>query len=383
MKRYESLDILRGLTVALMIVVNNGAGSVRFGTLSHVQWAGCTLCDLVFPTFLFCAGVAMAFSLSHFDRLDKAAAKKIGKRGLLIFLVGLLLNAFPFYPLHPDPELSFSENWLHWAGHLRIMGVLQQIALCYIFGAILVLTLRKTSRIIAATAILSILYTGILLLFGTAPGPFTYEGNAANEINTFLLGKDHVYKTLTKADGSITGFDPEGLIDTLSAICILLIGFLSGRIIRTASSAEKANPALAGEIKREAALKIFAWGAICIFSGLFLSTWIPMVKKIWTTSYMLFAAGFSMAMLALFIYIVDIKGKGQWFYPFKAMGMNPLALYCMSWIVAVTLTGILGFDKNAVFGGNEYTSLLYSLLFLSVHLLTGIVLYRKKIFIKL
>lgn len=371
MKRYESLDILRGLTVALMILVNNGAGSVRFATLSHASWEGVTLCDLVFPTFIFCAGVAMAFSLAHFDCFNKDVSKKIFRRGLIIFLLGLVLNAFPFYPLHQDPSMTFGENYISWLSHIRIMGVLQRIAICYVIGSILVLTLKKTSRIIGVIIGLSVVYTGILVLFGPVVGAFSYECNVANDINTFLLGKDHVYKVLTRPDGSLIGFDPEGIVDTLSAICTILIGFLSGRIIRETST------------KEEAALKIFAWSAVCTASGLFLSTWVPMIKKIWTTSYMLYAAGSSMAMLSLLIYVVDIKKKSQWFYPFKAMGMNPLVLYCMSWILAVTLTGIIGFDKNAVFGGNEWTSLLYSLLFVSVHLVTGILLYKKRIFIKI
>ncbi len=381
MKRCESLDILRGLTVALMIVVNNGAGSVRFHSLTHSSWEGCTLCDLVFPTFLFCVGVSMAFSLARFDRLSMPAARKIGKRGLLIFMLGLLLNAFPFYPLSTDPSLSFGENWSAWASHLRIMGVLQRIALCYVFASVLVLLLRKTRRIVAAVIGLSVLYTGILLVFGTAPGPFSYEGNAANEVNTFLLGKNHVYKVFSRADGTVCGFDPEGILDTLSAICTTLLGFLSGRLLRRASVLEDSS--VRARALQEVALKLYMWSAVCMALGQLLSTWIPMVKKIWTPSYMLYAAGITMFMLALMIYLVDVKGWGRFFYPFKAMGMNPLALYCLSWVLAVTLTGIIGFDKHAVFGKNEFTSLLYSLLFVSVHLIVGVLLYRKKIFIKI
>lgn len=382
MKRYESLDVLRGMTVALMIVVNNGGGPVRFGSLRHCSWEGCTMCDLVFPTFIFCAGVSMAFSLSRFDGLDGSALRKILKRGLLVFLTGLVLTAFPFFPLERDPGLSFWQNWLDWAGNLRIMGVLQRIALCYVAGSVLVLTLRRTKWILGVIGGLSLVYTAVLLLFGTAPGPFSYEGNAANRVDTWCLGLDHMYKTFTAADGTVTGFEPEGLLSTLSAVCTILAGYLAGNLVRT-SSLRYAEGHDGKWSATSVAAKLFCWSAACTAGGLLLSTWIPMVKKIWTTSYMLYAAGASMFMFALLIYLTDVKGYGRMFYPFKAMGMNALALYCLAWVVAVTLSRIVGWDKSVLFGANEYTSLLYSLLFMGVHLIVAVILYRKKIFIKL
>ena len=166
MKRYISLDVLRGLTVTFMCIVNNpGSWGCMFPPLKHAPWAGCTPTDLVYPFCIFCMGVAMAFTFSKYDGLDKNGLKKIIKRGIGLFGVGLLLNLFPFFPLYPhDPDATFWQNWTYWIGHIRIFGVLQRIAMAYVIAGLVALWLRKPSKIMIAIGGLFILYTGITVI---------------------------------------------------------------------------------------------------------------------------------------------------------------------------------------------------------------------------
>lgn len=367
-KRYLSLDILRGLTVALMIVVNNpGSWSNVFPFLRHAHWEGCTLCDMVFPTFLFCVGVSMAFALSKFTSLTGGSLKKILKRGLLLFLVGLGLNAFPFYPSQSamNPDLSFWQNWLEWLGRLRIMGVLQRIALCYVLASVLVLWLQNLRKIIVAGAGLAILYTILMLAFAGPEGAFSLAGNIAGKVDIFFLGENHVYR------GYGIPFDPEGLLGVLTGTCTVLIGYLIGQTIRNTES------------KTKVAADIYTYSLMSLLLGLVLSIWMPISKPLWTVSYVFYAGGWSMMALAFLVYLVDVKGCEKPFFPFKALGMNALALYVLSGILAITMRRYIGWDHTLVFGANGYTSLLYSLLYMSVHLVIAVILYKKKIFIKL
>ena len=179
-KRYLSLDVLRGLTVAFMIIVNNpGSWSNIFPPLRHAAWDGCTPCDLVFPFFMFCVGASMAFSLAKYSSLTLEAAGKVFKRGILLYLVGLFCTAFPFYPEYMDPSLSFWENWVNWAGGVRLLGILARIAMCYVLGSILVLWLRKPLKLIGAALGLGALHVGLLLAFAGPEGAFSLEGNFA------------------------------------------------------------------------------------------------------------------------------------------------------------------------------------------------------------
>ena len=231
MKRYVSLDILRGLTVAMMIVVNNpGSWSKMYPMLSHAKWNGCTPCDLVFPFFLFCVGVSMAFALSRYESLDTGALKKIFKRGGLLYLVGLLLTAFPFYPANMDPSLSFWQNWVEWLGGLRLVGVLPRIAMCYVVASVLALWLRSFKKIACAVGVLCALHMGVLLLFAGPEGAFTLEGNFAAKMDLAIFGESHIYH------GYGIPFDPEGLLGVLTGSCSVLVGYLIGQMIRKETS---------------------------------------------------------------------------------------------------------------------------------------------------
>lgn len=388
--RYVALDVLRGMTVAGMIVVNNpGSWSHIFSPLKHAAWNGCTPTDLVFPFFLFVVGAAMAFSFAkHEEKFDGKSVRRLLKRGLLIFLVGLGLNAFPFYPTSPNPEMTFGENYLYWLQHLRIFGVLQRIALCYIVGGLIALWLKSQKKITIALVSLLAIHWIVLRVFG-GDGWSTLQGNISGKIDVALLGANHVYH------GFGIPFDPEGLLGVVSGSGTVLLGYLMGQIIRTTPE------------KIEAVAKLYTIGLVCLGLGCVLSIWLPINKALWTGSYVFYAGGWAIVMLAFFIYFIDIKGKEKAFFPFKALGMNPLFVFVMAgvftkvfgrvikWtyqtvqdgvVVEKTTSAASWFYRNccvSIFGNNEYASLMYALVYVAIFLSLAVWLYKKKVFIKL
>lgn len=387
MKRYLSLDVLRGVTVALMIIVNNpGSWSNVFPFLSHAAWNGCTLCDLVFPFFLFCVGTSMAFALSKYSSLSGEAFRKILRRGVLLYLVGIALTAFPFYPSpsRMDPALSFWQNYLAWLSDLRLVGVLPRIAMCYVLASVLVLWLQKNSRIWWAIASLSVLYTGLLLIFAGPEGAFSLEGNFARKVDLAILGADHMYGGYRNAAGVSVAFDPEGLLGVLTGTCTVLLGFLTGRLIRNSALryAESGNSqqdmSPMGVVAR-----LYTFSAIFLLGGLILSIFVPVNKPLWSVSYVFYAGGWAMFALAFLVYMIDVRGIEKPFFPFKALGMNALAIFVLSGLLMKVIWRYLKWDYTAVFGVNEYMSLLFALLYLLLHLVIAVFLYRKRIFIKL
>lgn len=389
--RYTALDVLRGMTIAGMILVNNpGSWGKIFPPLKHAAWHGCTPTDLVFPFFLFIVGAALAFAFAKYnDTLNTSSVKKVVTRSFFIFLTGLMLNAFPYYNTSPNPELTFGANWLVYLENLRIFGVLQRIALCYLVGALLALWLHKPKKIIIAAVLLMFVHWLILTIFG-GEDPFSKEGTIAGNIDVALVGITHVYK------GFGMPFDPEGLLGVLSGSATVLFGYLIGGHIR--KSKEKIT----------AVSDLYTIGLISLGVAVVMSIFIPINKPLWTPSYVLYAGGWSILMLSLFIYFIDIKGKEKIFFPFKALGLNPLFAFAMAAIMAKTLGRILRWETMvlqddgsmkevtinaaswfyqnvcvALLGHNEWGSLLYALLYVSIFTGMAIFLYKKKIVIKL
>lgn len=399
--RYVALDVLRGMTVAGMILVNNpGTWGSIYPPLRHAAWAGCTPTDLVFPFFLFVVGAAMAFSFAKYSEgLNATSVKKLIKRGILIFLVGLGLNAFPFYPTSPDPELTFWGNLADYWGHVRIVGVLQRIAMCYILGGLVALWLKSTKKIIISMGVLMGLHWLILFLIGDhsaplvngAAGSFSLAGQNADVIDLAIFGENHIYK------GFGIPFDPEGLLGALSGACTVLLGYLIGNKIRNTES------------KIDVVAQLYTIGMLCLAGGLVWSLCYPIIKALWTGSYVLYAGGWSILMLAFFIYLIDVKGKEKIFTPFKALGMNPLFAFVMAglfakilgrmikWTSMITLAdgsvkektwSVLSWFYNnvcvAIVGeSNELSSLIYALVYVAVFTAMAMFLYKKKIVIKL
>ena len=399
--RYVALDVLRGMTVAGMILVNNpGTWGSIYPPLRHAAWAGCTPTDLVFPFFLFVVGAAMAFSFAKYSEgLNATSVKKLIKRGILIFLVGLGLNAFPFYPTSPDPELTFWGNLADYWGHVRIVGVLQRIAMCYILGGLVALWLKSTKKIIISMGVLMGLHWLILFLIGDhsaplvngAAGSFSLAGQNADVLDLAIFGESHIYK------GFGIPFDPEGLLGALSGACTVLLGYLIGNKIRNTES------------KIDVVAQLYTIGMLCLAGGLVWSLCYPIIKALWTGSYVLYAGGWSILMLAFFIYLIDVKGKEKIFTPFKALGMNPLFAFVMAglfakilgrmikWTSMITLAdgsvkektwSVLSWFYNnvcvAIVGeSNELSSLIYALVYVAVFTAMAMFLYKKKIVIKL
>ncbi len=390
--RYTALDVLRGMTIAGMILVNNpGTWSKIFSPLKHASWSGCTPTDLVFPFFLFIVGAALSFAFAKYnDALNSSSLKKIVKRAILIFLTGLALNAYPFYPTSPDPNLSFGANYMDYLNHLRIFGVLQRIAFCYLIGGILALWLHSPKKIIGGMAVLMFLHWAILTIFAGEGGAFSIQNNIAGPIDVALVGETHVYH------GFGIPFDPEGLLGALSGSATVLLGYLIGGVIRRSGQ------------KIDAVGKLYTIGLICLALGVILNIFIPINKPLWTPSYVLYAGGWSTLMLAFFIYFIDIKGKEKLFFPFKALGLNPLFAFVMAGVFAKTLGRMIkwstvaiqddGTTKNVVMtasrwfyenccasllGNNEWGSLMYALIYVAIFTAMAMYLYKKKIVIKL
>jgi Uncharacterized conserved protein len=395
--RYLALDILRGMTVAGMILVNNpGSWGKIFPPLRHAAWHGCTPTDLVFPFFLFVVGVAMAFSFAKYSSAPTGKAwKKLIIRSFAIFGVGLLLNAFPFYPTSPKAGLSFWAGMADYWGHLRIFGVLQRIAMAYFMGGALALWLRKPKKIMWGVLAVLLLHWALLCFFG-GDDPYSKEGNFAGIIDRWLLGEQHLYR------GFGLAFDPEGLLGMISGAGTVLLGYLAGKTIQNSPQ------------KIDAVGRLYTFALLGIGLAIVWSNWLPINKPLWTSSYVLYTAGWASMMLAFFIYLVDVvEGWGRirfskLFYPFKALGMNPLFAFVMAGLFAKILgrmirwetlvpaaDGSLAATKVSVlswfyqdvcvgiFGHNELGSLVFALCYVAVFTGMAIFLYRRKIFIKL
>ena len=384
-QRYVALDVLRGMTVAGMILVNNpGNWGQIYPPLRHAAWTGCTPTDLVFPFFLFVVGTAMAFSFSRFlegEGSMKNAYAKLYKRAALIFLTGLLLHAFPFIPTRKVVDLTFWENVVRYYSNLRIFGVLQRIAMAYALGGTLVLWLKKPKRISWAFVAVLLLHWILLYAFG-GEDPYGRETNFARTVDLFLLGPNHVYK------GYGLPFDPEGVLGMISGAGTVLMGYMAG--IRIRKSPEKIH----------AMGSLYTWGLVALGVGMVWSIWLPISKPLWTSSYVLYAGGWTLLMLAFFIYLIDIKGKEKWFLPFRALGLNPLFAFVLAGLSSKILGGLVRWTaadgtkysalswlyKNvfvAVFGNNPAGSLAYAIFYVAVFTLLAMLLYKKKIVIKL
>jgi predicted acyltransferase len=312
--RLISLDVFRGATIALMILVNNpGDWGNVYPPLLHAKWNGCTPTDLVFPFFLFIVGVSVTLSLTkrkeRGDDLFKLVLQ-IFRRSFLIFFIGVFLNAFP--------DFNLSE--------VRILGVLQRIALVYFFISLIFLfTEWKTQVIISAILLLG--YWALITLV-PVPGigmpnisqPTIYDPNLQKEIapnivawldNKLLAG--HLWRS-TKI------WDPEGLLSTLPAIVTGLFGVLLGKFLRT--KLDEFNKII----------WIFFTANILIFTGLLWDLVFPMNKSLWTSSYVLFTAGLALHFFAMCYWLIDVKKIDWWIKPFVVYGTNAITVYTLSWI---------------------------------------------------
>ena len=307
-QRFYSLDVFRGATVALMILVNNpGSWGHIFPPLEHASWHGCTPTDLVFPFFLFAVGNAMAFVMPKLEAAGEGAFwKKTIKRTLLIFLIGLFLNWFPFIKYNDAGNIVGKPFET-----LRILGVLQRIALSYFFASVIVHFLKVRGAFVASAAILLVYW--FLCVAANPSDPYSISGWFGTAIDKSILGEKHMYH------GEGIAFDPEGLLSTFAAIVQVVLGYLVGNyILQKGKTQEMLNG-------------LFVAGCVLVFTGFCWDMVFPINKKIWTSSYTIYTTGLALLILSVMIYLIEFKNrKGAWSSFFDVFGKNALFIFALS-----------------------------------------------------
>lgn len=307
-QRYYSLDVFRGATVALMILVNNpGSWSHIFDPLEHARWHGCTPTDLVFPFFLFAVGNAMAFVMPRWENDNTPAVLgRILKRTILIFAIGIFLNWAPF--VRWDGEELVYRTF----GTLRFFGVLQRIALAYCFAALIVYFFKARGAFVASVFML-LLYWFLCLALGNPADPYSLEGFFGTGLDRKILTPAHMYK------GEGVPFDPEGIASTLPAIVQVIFGYFVGRYIQ-----------LKGK-NFEMLSNLFVAGCVLVFTGFCWDLVFPINKKIWTSSYVCYTTGLALMVLSVMIYLIEFREyKGAWSRFFSVFGKNPLFIFVLA-----------------------------------------------------
>ena len=340
-----------------MVLVNNpGTWSSIYWPLEHAEWNGWTPTDLVFPFFLFIVGVSITLAFAR--RVEEGTVKrdlylKVVKRTAIIFGLGLFLNGFPYFQL----------------GTIRIAGVLQRIAICYLIASLIFLTTKVRTQLLIAVALL-IVYCLVMTKLaapGYAAGDLTKEGSIASFVDRVILGP-HIWK-----QGKV--YDPEGLLSTFPAVATTLSGILTGHWLRSEHT------------RIEKVVGMFVAGAVCVVLGWAWNPFFPINKALWTSSYVLFTAGLALQFLALCYWVIDIKGYRRWAWPFEVFGVNALALFVGTGLM-VKLMGLLkvqGWVFRNVFlpwATPINASLAYAIAFILLWLFLMWLLYRKGVFIK-
>jgi predicted acyltransferase len=368
--RYLALDVLRGMTIAFMIIVNTpGSWSSLYAPLAHADWHGFTMTDLVFPTFLFVVGNAMSFAMKRLGEMSAGDFfKKVGKRTLLIFLIGWLLNAFPFFDYNEAGEMVFID-----LTEVRLFGVLQRIALAYFFGAlVLYLGGPKLGWIFSGIALLG--YWALLYFFGDGADPYGLETNAAIKLDLVLVGAERMYT------GEGIPFDPEGILSTLPSIVNVIAGYLAGIFIQKNGNNFKT------------VRTFLVWSIGLVILSYLWDIVFPINKKIWTSSYVLHTVGRDLLILAVLIWFIEIRNWKGWTYFFEVFGRNPLILYVASGIV-ISIISMIPIGESSLKGfiyetlytrwlNPKLASFLFAISYMLVIWLMGLWMDRRKIYVK-
>lgn len=358
-----------------MILVNNpGSWSYIYAPLEHAPWHGCTPTDLVFPFFLFAVGNAMAFVMPRLQEAgDAVFLRKVFTRTVLIFGIGLFLNWFPFVKWSGD-HLVF-KAWTEPAhaggepGGIRILGVLQRIALAYCFASLIIYYGKiRVALVTGAVGLLG--YWAVCLLAGAAGDPYSLSGYFGTAIDKALLGPAHMYK------GEGVAFDPEGLASTLPAVVQVIFGYLVGHYILQKG---KTYEMIAG---------LFVVGCIFIFTGFCWDMVFPINKKIWSSSFVVYTTGLAILVLCVLMYVIEMREiRGWWSKFFDVFGKNALFIFMISGILP-RLYGLLrvsGWMYDHVFSpafGYMNGSLLDAVFTVLTFWVLAYLLDRKKVYIK-
>ncbi|MBK7105575.1 MAG: DUF5009 domain-containing protein [Ignavibacteriae bacterium] len=365
--RLASIDAFRGATIAgMIIVINPGSWKYIYPPLRHADWHGLTLADLVYPFFLFIVGVSIVFSFSKIleqNTSKKSIYLKIIKRTVLLFLLGMFINTFPGFDII----------------NIRIMGVLQRIALCYLIVSVIFLNTKLPTQIFLSILFLFIYWAIMEWVFIPEVGYGFFEKgkNAAAYLDKFLL---HGHMGYYEKMG-----EPEGFVSTLPSLSTTMFGLFAGYYLKKNKSPNKT---------------IFAFlffGILGVLLGLFWSIWLPINKHLWTNSYTLLTTGLALIVYSLFYYLIDVLNYKKIVKPFIVFGVNAILVYVLSIVVAklINLPKFLTEDGNsyhmkalfynnilAPIFGNFSASLIFALLYTSIWCGLMWILYNKKIFIK-
>jgi predicted acyltransferase len=374
-QRYLSLDVLRGMDVALMIIVNSlGSFETAWSPLLHASWNGFTLTDLVFPTFLFAVGNSMFFSMQKHEGMgDSEVLKKILKRTAIIFLIGYLLYWFPFFNITETGEYIFRP-----VRHTRILGVLQRIALCYGIAAIIIHYFKVRGAVWYICFALAF-YTLVMWAFGD----MTMDGNTGHKLDLLLLGPNHLYQ------GEGKPFDPEGILSTIPSVVNVLAGYLTARFISRNGSGY------------ETIAKLMIAGSVVLLAAQWTDLFIPMNKKLWTVSYVFQTVGLDLLILPVIIYVIEILGVKKWTPFFEIFGKNTLFIYILSEVLVILMywipngaywpvpgkkqpASVLSWIYDNIFrlAGDHTGSFLFGVWVMLTCWLVGYVLHKKRIYIK-
>lgn len=374
--RLLSLDVLRGITVAGMILVNNpGDWGTIYSPLKHAEWIGLTPTDLVFPFFMFVMGVSMSISMKKYSgHFCSQFVIKLFKRTVILFLLGVMLSWFSLVLgniLHPSEETSLIQVLLP-LHNVRILGVLQRLALSYFFASLLAMWIRSKAGLLYTIISILLIY-GLVLWYGN--GFELSEDNIIAVIDRCLLGENHMYLEWLP-DGGRIRFDPEGFLSTLPGIAHVLIGYFCGNII------------MQNKTLYEKIVQLSVIGIILLFMGFLFSYSCPIIKKVWSPTYVLVTSGFTYLFFVLLIWIIDLRKCSKWIIPFQALGCNPLFIYLFASLMADML-GQVGLHEEVyavfvkLFNHSCFSSMMYAIVYVAVNAGLAYILYKKRVFIKL
>jgi predicted acyltransferase len=364
-KRLVSLDVFRGVAIAFMILLNNLGGDKNYPILLHADWNGLTLADIFFPFFLFIVGSAIPYSLgSKLERNEsrRSLLPRVVRRTIILFALGVFINGFPYFDLSA----------------LRVMGVLQRIALCYLAASAIYLTLNRKRQIVTII-LLMVLYWILMTVVPVpdyGPGVLDKNGNLAAYIDRVLL-PGHLYAGT---------WDPEGFLSTIPALATTMLGLLTAEHLRS-----DRNP-------KERLTSFFLFGVLLMVVGVLWNLSFPFNKNLWTSSFVAFTGGMAIIIFGLFYYIIDFK-KHVWLVkPFIIFGLNSIAAYVLTEIMNLTLiyANVTLSDGRSLslkaliyerlfssWAGPLNGSLLYGVAFLLFWLGIMAILYRQRVFIKI
>jgi predicted acyltransferase len=369
-QRFVALDVFRGITICLMIIVNTpGDSDTTFAPLHHAEWHGFTPTDLVFPSFLFVVGNAISFVMVKWQGLNNnVVLTKIFKRTLIIFLLGYLMYWFPFV------QINEQQQWvLKPISSTRIMGVLQRIALCYGFASLIIYYL-KPRLVVWLSIFFLFLYWALCIWFGDVLDPLSITGNAGTKLDLWLFGEKHLHHY----DG--IAFDPEGLLSTLPSIVNVIAGYLVGQFVQKKGK------------EYEGLSQLLLFGCLLIFLAYCWNMVFPINKKLWTSSFVLITVGLDCILLSAIIYLVHFKKRTKWTHFFEVFGKNPLFIYLLSELLVTVLYLTPAGDNDNLFNwlyinifkyaGDYYGSLSFALAFMLFCWAVGYWMDKRKIYIR-